>query len=200
MTEPNLDTDEGPSDGKDGPGGGRRLRWPLGLLTLITVVVVAGGVWLLGGDDSSVDVPDLSGNPDAAPDFAIDIIGGSDFRLSEHLAQDGRPVVLNLWASWCNPCRAEMPAFDQAAKVHTDVYFLGVAVEDDPDAARAFADEIMVDYDLAIDEAERVGDRYPSPGLPATFLISSDGTLSRTIYGQVDEAEIDQLLEETFGR
>lgn len=182
-------------------------RWPLGLLTILVVAVIAGGVWILGGDDDSTtpEVPDLAtdlgvgiqtGN--AAPDFAVDLIGGGSFRLSDHLGDDGRPVILNLWASWCSPCRAEMPAFDTASQTHTDVFFLGVAVEDDPAAATAFAEEIGVSYALAIDEAERVGRRYPSPGLPATFFISTDGEILRTIFGQVDEAAIADLIEELF--
>jgi len=184
-----------------------RRRWPLGLLTLLAVVLVAGGVWLFGGDSTSTpDIPDLAGdlglgiqNGEAAPDFSIDLIAGGSFRLSDHLADDGRPVILNLWASWCGPCRAEMPAFDSASQTHTDVYFLGVAVEDDPSSARAFAEEIGVSYDLAIDDAERVGRRYPSPGLPATFFISSAGEIVRTIFGQVDEDQIAQLITESFG-
>lgn len=112
-------------------------------------------------------MPDLSTdlgldiqNGEAAPDFSIDLLDGTSFRLSDHLADDGRPVILNLWASWCNPCREEMPAFDVAAMQHGDVYFIGIAVEDDPDAARAFADEVGVSYALAIDDADRIGRRY----------------------------------------
>ena len=145
-------------------------RWPLGLLTLLVVAVIAGGVLLFDDPaEDTPDVPDLSsqitgGVPDgeAAPDFALDLIDGTPFRLSDHLADDGRPVILNLWASWCGPCRAEMPAFDVASQTHTDVFFIGVAVEDDPDNARAFAEEIGVSYALAIDDAERVARRYLS--------------------------------------
>lgn len=182
-------------------------RWPLGLLTLLVVAVVVGGVLLF--DDSSQDtpdVPDLSsqitgGVPDgeAAPDFALTLIDGTPFRLSDHLADDGRPVILNLWASWCSPCRAEMPAFDVAAQTHTDVFFIGVAVEDDPDSARAFADEIGVSYALAIDEAERVARRYFSPGLPATFFISADGVIVRKAFGQLDEDDLALVIAESFG-
>lgn len=201
-----MDTGTTPDSGAGAARSPR--RWPIGLLTLLVVGVVVVGVVLFGGDEADTpDVPDLAGdlgigiqNGEAAPDFDIDLIGGGSFRLTDHLADDGRPVVLNLWASWCSPCRAEMPAFDAASQTHTDVYFIGVAVEDAPEAARAFADEIGVSYALAIDESERVGRRYPSPGLPATFFISTDGAIVRTIFGQVDEAEIAQLISESFGR
>lgn len=159
------------------------------------------GVILLGDGDDPPDQPGVITVPDfglsagaPAPDFSITLLDGSVFSLSDHVADDGRPVILNLWASWCAPCREEMPYFDAAAASHPGVFFLGVAVEDDPAAARDFADEIAVSYALAIDEADRVARRYPAFGLPATFLIAGDGTLARTVYGPMDEDDIAEML------
>ncbi len=190
------------------PAGARPRRWPLGVLTLLVVTVITGGMLLFGDNapaSTSIAVPELArGLPtrtgEAAPDFALVLLDGTDFRLSDHLADDGRPVVLNLWASWCAPCRAEMPAIDAAAGIHTDVLFLGVAVEDDPIAAEEFAGEIGVSYPLAIDVADRVGRRYPSPGLPATFFIATDGSIVRTVFGQLHEEQLETLISESFGR
>jgi len=190
-----------------GPVSRRTRRWPLGVLTLIVVAFVVGGVVLFGGDDGSANttptIPDLgsfsAATGDVAPDFSLDLLDGTPFRLSDHLENDGRPVLLNLWASWCAPCREEMPALDAAAAEHPDVFFLGVAVEDDPTAAAAFAEEVGVSYALAIDESERVGRRYPSPGLPATFLISSQGEIVRTVFGALDEADVAELISDAFG-
>ncbi len=193
-------------DGTPTPATFRR-RWPLGALTLIVVAAVVGGLLLLGDNAGSGSSAELAGalglptqNGEAAPDFSLTLLDGTDFRLTDHLTNDGRPVILNLWASWCGPCRAEMPAFDVASKLHTDVFFLGVAVEDDPIAAEEFAAEIGVTYALAIDEADRVGRRYPSPGLPATYFISTDGLIIRTVFGQIDEDQIDDLIAESFSR
>jgi thiol-disulfide isomerase/thioredoxin len=183
-------------------------RWPLGILTLGVVIIIVGGVMLFGGDgdEPAVSVPTLGdslGLPtrdgEVAADFSIDLFDGTGFRLTDHLATDGRPVVLNLWASWCGPCRAEMPAFDAASREHTDVFFLGVAVEDTEAAARAFADEVAVTYALAFDEDDRVGRRYPSPGLPATFFITSDGTIAKTVFGQLHQEQLDAFIAESFG-
>jgi thiol-disulfide isomerase/thioredoxin len=201
MDDPITVTD--PTDPKPAKRGSR--RWPLGTLTLVVIIFVVGGILIFGGDDTpSVPTiptlgtfPNLTGDP--APDFSIELLDGTLFSLSAHLAADGRPVVLNLWASWCGPCRDEMPALDAAAADHTDVFFLGVAVEDDPLAAEAFAEEIGVSYALAIDETDRVGQRYLSPGLPATFFISSDGQIVKTVFGEVDQQEVDEFIAEAFG-
>jgi thiol-disulfide isomerase/thioredoxin len=185
----------------------RPRRMPLGVLTLIVIVVVGIGVMVFGDEsEPAVTVPDLEGalglptqNGEAAPDFSIDLLDGTTFRLTDHLRDDRRPVILNLWASWCGPCRAEMPAFDAVSKVQTDVLFLGVAVQDDPGAAAQFAEEIGVSYPLAIDDADRVGRRYPSPGLPATYFISADGVIVRTVFGQLDEDQLAELITGLFG-
>ena len=182
----------------------RPRRWPLGALTLIVVAFVGVGLWVLRDDEPTTPtIPELGTFPnatgDVAPDFSLELLDGSTFRLSSHLSGDGRPVVLNLWASWCTPCRDEMPALDAAAGAHPEVFFLGVAVEDDPAAAAEFAEEIAVGYALAIDEADRVGRRYPSPGLPTTFFISPDGRIAKTVFGAIDIEEIEQYLTEAFG-
>jgi thiol-disulfide isomerase/thioredoxin len=181
-------------------------RWPLGGLTLLVVMVTVVAVVLLRDDPQApaagggITVPGF-GNPvgSEAPDFTTTLLDGTRFSLSDHLATDGRPVLLNLWASWCGPCRVEMPHLDAAAKTHAHVYFLGVAVDDDPAAARAFAEEIGVTYPLAIDERNQVGRRYPSFGLPATFLIDEEGRIVRTVYGQVSEAQIEAFLQSLQG-
>ncbi|HLA66424.1 MAG TPA: TlpA disulfide reductase family protein [Acidimicrobiia bacterium] len=181
-------------------------RWPLGALTLILVVVVGVGALVFGGNDdtptTSTSVPTLGGfvvpTGDAAPEFVIELLGGGRFVLADELGA-GRPVILNLWASWCTPCREEMPELDAASKAHPDVSFVGVAVEDDPIAAADFAAEIGVSYPLAIDESGSVSNRYPSPGLPTTFFITTDGRIARVLYGGVTEDQVTQAIAEVFG-
>jgi thiol-disulfide isomerase/thioredoxin len=183
--------------------GGRRSRgWPLGVLTLIVVTFVVAGIVIFGDDaGSGPTIPTIGGAPtgNAAPEFAIDLLDGTRFRLSDHLASDGRPVILNLWASWCGPCREEMPALDAVARANPGVYLIGVAVDDEPTAARRFADEIGVGYSLAIDEDNTVGNRYPSPGLPATFFIDGQGQIVRIVYGGVTQDQVEDLIDELFG-
>ena len=143
------------------------------------------------------EAPDLSG--DVAPVFSVPLIGGGDFDLAAHLANDGRPLLLNLWASWCAPCRKEMPAIEAASQRHPGVRFLGVAVQDDPVEAEAFATEIGVTYDIGVDDRERVDALYPAFGLPTTFLISGDGIILATLFGEIDGDRIDTEISTWFG-
>lgn len=183
----------------------RGSRWPLGALTLVAAAFVVIGIVFFGGDDQTgptiPTIPTIDGAPtgDEAPDFAIDLIGGGRFRLSDHLDSDGRPVILNLWASWCGPCREEMPALDAVSAANPAVFLIGIAVDDDPTAARTFAAEIGVSYALAVDEDDAVGTRYPSPGLPATFFIDGDGQVVRIVYGGVTQDQVQDLIDSLFG-
>jgi len=182
----------------------RSRRWPLGALTLLMVAFVVIGVAIFGGDDDAAGptIPTLGGSTptgNEAPDFAIDLLDGTRFRLSDHLATDGRPVILNLWASWCGPCREEMPALDAVAAGNPEIFLIGVAVDDEPSAARRFAGEVGVTYALAIDEDNEVGARYPSPGLPATFFIDENGQIVRIVFGAVTQEQVETLIAELFG-
>ncbi len=146
--------------------------------------------------DSATDTPK---SDDAAPDFSVRTGDGAAFTLSQHLADDGRPVIMNLWASWCFPCRAEMPAIDAFATAHPEVKVVGVAVQDDPVSAAEFADEIGVAYTIGFDEKDEVNDAYRPLGLPATFYISSDGIVVKRQFGGVTEESLAADVAELFG-
>lgn len=184
----------------------RPRRWGPGILTALVVGVVVLGVVVLGEGGSSspgraaeITVPALAspgGGGNQAPDFALTLYDGTEFNLARHLTEDGRPVFLNFWASWCPPCRAEMPDISTAAERHPEIFFLGIAVSDSPEAAAAFAAESDVSYPLGHDATGAIERHYPSPGLPATFLISGSGEILRTYVGQMPPSLIEELVEE----
>ncbi|MGH8873186.1 MAG: TlpA family protein disulfide reductase [Acidimicrobiia bacterium] len=163
-------------------------------MTLLLIVLVPAAVWLLR-------TPTLEGSAtagevgEAAPDFTIGLFDGTEFTLSMHLAEDGRPVVLNFWASWCIPCRVEMPAIDAVAGQRPDILFIGVAVKDTETAARAFADEVGVGYPLGYDPDGTILEKYPILGLPATWYITSDGMVAEQWFGQLDETTLNELID-----
>ncbi len=193
---------------ESGPPAGEAPQSPLptrfGLLTLVTLAVVAIGVAaaaLFGGEEdqapSTTGVAGLTGSP--APDFTVPLLDGGEFTLSEHVADDGRPLILNLWASWCIPCRDELPEFDRVAAEHPEVAFLGVAVEDQEAAAREFAKEVGVRFPLGFDDTGTVSTSYQTFGLPITVAIDSEGTVVRQITSRVPEEQLLELVEELGG-
>lgn len=175
----------------------RRRRLLPGAIGFAAVVIAIALVTVFAGDQEPATQGPLTAGlatDEPAPDFDADAFDGSVFRLSDHQASDGRPVLLNLWASWCFPCREEMPAIDAVAANHPEVFFLGVAVEDDPAEAEKFATEIGVSYLLAVDESGEVSGKYPALGLPASFLISPEGRVIAKLFGGANEATFEEFL------
>ena len=139
----------------------------------------------------------LAGEP--APDISVALFDGSTFVLSDHLVSDGRPLVLNLWASWCTPCRREIPEFSRVAEANPAVAFIGVAVEDARGPAEAFASEVGASFPLGIDHALTVKDGYPFIGLPVTYLIDAAGVVTRQFQGQLNGPTLQALIDHDFG-
>ena len=199
MTHQPRDPDLDPAFASDDPGVVSRLLSSRRLLhaTLLLVLAVPAILWLLRPDNN----PDSTGATGSevgakAPDFELTLFDGQEFDLSSHLDGDGRPVVLNFWASWCIPCRVEMPAIDAVARRRTDILFLGIAVQDAEPAARGFADEVGVSYPLGYDTDGTILEAYPILGLPATWIIAADGTVAGQFFGQLDEDTLTDLIED----
>jgi len=159
-----------------GPLPRRGLRLTAVFIVVLTIGLVVG--WIVGGDSVAVAAV---GQP--APDFTVEIIDGDSFTLSEW---QGQPVVINLWASWCAPCRTEIPDISAFADANPNAVVVGVAVEDSEQSARDFAAEIGASYPLALGTTA-VEDAYPNFGLPVTYIVDEDGVVTQIINGIVDE-------------
>ena len=115
------------------------------------------------------------------------------------IGQEPKPVVVNVWASWCAPCRTEMPLLSRAAKTYEGrVTILGVASRDDPDAAQAFLDDLDIAYPnvFDVDGSIRVG--LGVSAYPTTYIFSADGTLQSTVSGGISEQRLSALIDEAL--
>ena len=104
-----------------------------------------------------------------------------------------RPFVINLWASWCVPCRMEAPRLAAAAAAARGyVEFLGVDTEDERDAALSFTHDFGLNYPQLFDPGSAVLHGLPAPGLPVTLAVDADGNV---VYRRIGEISTDQLAE-----
>ena len=135
--------------------------------------------------------------PEAAPDFTVETFNGETLRLSD---LRGQVVVLNFWASWCPPCRWEMPFFETISQEYKDrgVVFLGIAISDTIEDASDFADSAGVTYPLALDTTNEIARDYETLGLPTTFLIDKDGVIQRRL-GVANEGVLKIFLSGQVG-
>lgn len=122
---------------------------------------------------------------DPAPEFTLLTRDGSTFRLAD---ARGKAVVLNFWASWCGPCREEMPRFERTSREMADrVVFVGVNATtlDSREAALEFADQLEVTFPLVFDADGLASAEYGVNALPATFFIDATGVLRMRALGPV---------------
>ena len=133
-----------------------------------------------------------------APDLRIPLLDGSGYDLADHR---GKWVVVNFWATWCAPCREEMPELSALDAMHEHIEVIGLAYEDiEPKALREFLAEHPVVYPIAIvDTYDPPADFETPRGLPMTYLIAPDGTVARQVVGPVSAREIEEAIAANGG-
>lgn len=135
-----------------------------------------------------------------APDFTLTTLEGDRFTLSEHF---GKPIILTLWASWCTPCQAEMPTFNEVFESYPpgEVMIVGVNVtlQDDPLAVRQFVDEHALSFPIVLDTRGSVANSYRLRGLPMTFFIDPQGVIQQVqVGGPIPGATVRSFFAETL--
>jgi cytochrome c biogenesis protein CcmG, thiol:disulfide interchange protein DsbE len=174
-----------------------RLRLGAQVAAVAVVVALLGLLgWKLAQGDSEVTTELARGGSPVAPAFTLE-------RLDEpgelSLASlRGKTVVLNFWASWCAPCRDEMPLLQAGWQrwQGKNVVFVGVDAKDDRGYARAFLERYGVTYPNVYDGKASLIGRYGVTGYPETFFVDADGKVRYRIAGPVEEAsDLDEGIE-----
>jgi thiol-disulfide isomerase/thioredoxin len=111
----------------------------------------------------------------------------------------GTPVVVNLWASWCEPCEREMPILAQAARAHPDVQFLGVDTLDAREGAEEFIAEFAVPFPSLFDPDGAIRTDLDSFGLPVTVFFDARGNQVGKVDGEISQAALDEHLSAIAG-
>lgn len=142
-----------------------------------------------------------------APDFrAIDLATGDSVSFREHY--EGAVTLVNIWATWCLPCRVEMPGMDSVYQSLAPRGFKIAAVsidEGSPEDVQAFAQDLGISFDLLQDRSGIVQQIYQTTGVPESFLINKDGIIVKRLIGEhawnspVNRKLIEALLGETGG-
>lgn len=130
----------------------------------------------------------------AAPSFTLSALDGTTLTLASFR---GRPVLLNFWATWCVPCRSELPALQRFAQEQQGRWaVLGVDELEDRGSVTSFAQSLAITYPLATDTDGSVGQRYNIGGLPSTFAIDAQGIIRKVHLGPLGSTDLQQILQE----
>ena len=120
----------------------------------------------------------------SAPDFRLTLLGGGEVALSE---LRGQVVIVNLWASWCPPCRAEMPALQEVYEAYGDrgleILAVNTTYQDSQAAAARFVQEYGLTFPVPLDQTGEVSRSYLLRALPTSFFIDRDGVIQTVVIG-----------------
>ncbi len=166
----------------------RRSSSPLMWIVIIFVTLVVVGVFALSGFGALA-----VGRSGSAVEFTVNDFAGKSIHLSDYR---GKPVLVNLWASWCPPCRAEMPDLIKFYHAHQadGLVLLAVNSEDDATAAQQFVREKQMAFPVLYDPGGIVSRIMGSNGLPSTYLLDRSGNLRFAWTGQISPAILDQRV------
>ena len=159
----------------------RRLLKDYGAVVLLVVAVLVLFARRPGGP----------GLHEAAPPISIPDLQGANVELAEMI---GSPIVLNFWASWCGPCRQEIPEFSAFAKEHPEVQVIGVAVDSGNAAAvEQAAKSFGITYRVAVGDSA-IMQRYGVRSLPTTVIIGADGNVKSSHVGMLNRKGLEAVL------
>jgi thiol-disulfide isomerase/thioredoxin len=131
-----------------------------------------------------------------APNFTLKSLGGKNLKLSE---MTGNVVLINFWASWCGPCREEMPLLNALHNKYAPLGFtvLGVNVEEDLDGAMRFLKNVPVDFPILLDNTNKVSKQYKVVAMPTTVVVDRDGNMRylHEGYKPGDEKKYRQMIK-----
>ena len=143
--------------------------------------------------------PDSSTAPGRLVEFELPRLNGSG--TVSHGDFLGRPILLNFWASWCIPCRKEMPLFERMHQRFSDeITIIGIDVRDAEINAQEFVDEYNITYEILRDPEAELAARLDVDPLPQTFFVDAQGRLSgNPVLGEISEEELLARIEELVG-
>jgi thiol-disulfide isomerase/thioredoxin len=159
-----------------------------------------------GGGSSIAEESFVSGNGSvsyikqsdriAAPQLSGMTLSGTNYTFS-----GGQVAVVNVWASWCAPCRAEAPTLAALSQKYTDVAFIGILTRDNPATAEAFVRRFALPYPTLIDDSVLIGFRksLPANAIPSTVVIDKNGNVAARISGEITVASLSELIEKVSG-
>lgn len=178
-----------------------RFEWTI----LLVVAAILGSAWIILSQESAtasrgpISLTEAPVVGHLAPDFTAETAVGQSVNLHQLFNNGttaGQPVVLNFWASWCAPCRVEMPHFQNASrKFNGRAAILGINQGESAQVVTDFGNEFAITYPLLVDDDNEVNHLYSVNSLPTTIFIGADGVVKEVLVGTISQAVLEDRIE-----
>ncbi|MBM4422479.1 MAG: redoxin domain-containing protein [Chloroflexi bacterium] len=176
-------------------GGGLLIGLTIGALVLFGFPSLPPAT--AGGTASGGTAAPYTGSP--APDFTLENISGQKITLSK---LKGKPVLINFWATWCGPCRIEMPAIEAARQKYKSegLTVLAVGADEPLKDVTAFVNELGLTFEVLMDPGLTVNDMYRIQAYPTSFFIGRDGVIASLQIGLMSESQLEENLAKILAK
>jgi cytochrome c biogenesis protein CcmG/thiol:disulfide interchange protein DsbE len=185
----------------EGRNSSMKARWIAAAIVALAIAAVTVPALLTGSDD---EAESTAGAVTTAPsckspqgkatlDLKLKDMNGATVNLADY---KGKVILLNFWATWCGPCKVEIPEFVRAYDQYKDkgLVVLGVSIDDTPDQLKAFAKQYRITYPMLLNQ-ENVEEAYgPLYAVPVSFFIARDGSICRKQMGEVKKEVLEREL------
>ncbi len=161
----------------------------IAIIAFAVIVAIAVGVYYIY--QSQKPEPVVEG--DVAPDFTLPLLDGGEDSLSNH---KGEVVLLNIWATWCGPCRQEMPYMQDFYESMEGKPFVILAASQDrkgEEEVRPFVNEFGLTFPILLDQDKEVGDLYQTDKFPESYIIDKDGIIVKRVVGQLTNSDLKMI-------
>ena len=169
----------------------------LAIVGLVLALVVTGLLLTQGDAKNELPSQPPSEKKESATNFTLKLLDGKDFHLGDY---KGKPVLINFFASWCLPCREEMPVLEKIVREYAPkgVVFLGIAIDDTEEKVKDFVAKYGVTFPVGLDKTAAIQKSFGLYGIPTTYFIDKQGVINYFHSGSVTEEllqhELDKLL------
>ena len=175
----------------------------MNLLLIVAVTLILGGIGGLVWMSWQTAVPPQTTNSYGAPALAQQggtvtefTLGSLDDGFVSLEDYDGEVIIMNFWATWCPPCRAEMPGINRFYQAHKDdgLVVLAINEEESAEVVRPFIQANNLSFPVLLDSEGRVAQQYSTRSFPTTFIIDRDGVIQHVQTGEISEAELETIV------
>ena len=173
------------------------------IYVMVFALISAISLTACGGGSSTPEESFIEGSGavtriDSAKRKAAPALSGMTLSGKTFIFNPGQVAVVNVWASWCSPCRAEIPTLIELSKQYPDVQFMGILTRDNPATAEAFSRRFAIPYPTFIDDSLLIGFKgsLPANAIPSTVLIDKSGNVAARISGEVTLNSLSKLIRE----